>query len=1243
MSRPEPAARPRGADIGREGDLDFSQRGTQVTLASKAKARPLKKDTAGMQSPKVVRGRVPSIPCRRTPSKGHPLPSQLGYTWNRGGRLKELRIRCLARKFFSLWAQQTFGRVLPSRARQHYEAGLLRRTFEDWKEEWWVLRREWKLRVRADCHYRYSLYNLMFQAWQTYVSQQRDKKNKYRRAEEHAAKQKLRPVWKHWLIYVDVRRTKREMRTLAQDFRQQSLLRVPWRLWRRQGQTSRLGRVMDALALQHWGVSLQFWAWSRWQKQFLHMQIIRKKETKAVWHYECHERQRALKAWRVYVQSRREKRSQAQLAGRLHCAAVVRTSFLVWRAAWEDRKCLHAHQARIEELAARIALRQAFEHWKHYMLISAQGAASWDMAEKHHRRWLLLSCFRALKENVKNSRLSRLRKNLAHRQHQAMLLQRFWHCWCARAEQREDEKQLPRLLCAHSHYREALLRKCLQLWSQNARGSRREQAWRSFSHQRREQRLRRAEASSFHRERVQRWAFDAWWQRVRLQQEARQSERTAVLHAEQRVLRQSWAMWRRRAAELSMERGGQATARAHYRHRQLQKAFQLWKQNLQALQAQQAGEVRAAVFSSRLLVRVTWIKWREYVALQNVKWEKVALADRHYRQMLLRRALAAWMTYQGRVQAVLCQVAEREEQHHQELLRWVFHLWRENAVAQREEARKTLQAEKHYRRTILWKVAMHWRDTVSLRIYCRQQEDKAVTEARKQLERGHLRASFRHWRECGRRASLQRAQLGRAARHHGTRLLRACLARWKKYHLQCIRKMLLQRQGALLMARRLSHSSFYTWKRQFGERQWEQQATTRALWLWSFTLQGKVWDAWLGFVLVRRRKKARLEQAVLAYHGSLVREGVTRLLRFVADMKSFRGHLRAQQQAQVAHNLHQVVRRCAMLWKHKALVKDGSCSLGATSQRRVTFEVPVADTTPAAAAGEAALAPQRPHKHWGWPLLLASGDPHLPDLNVVRPVRKQPRRPDFLLDSVERDDSAGCLCPGILAEMAAPLLPAQPSPSATLLAPGPSMRTCAESRSPPKAPGHGPLHTEATLPAPSSMASARDLRKSPAVGTGASEPGPQGAEEIVAETGRPQPGSRLLLPEDLLGSKGRPRLGLAAPGGTQADVERRALGILGDGGALEAELQEIQEKLFRYQANKQHLRSWQRQASSLRKWLELSMEDPRPEEEEAGQQVQQELHQVEKQIARLLEELRAERQQVRRYMARIQVLRAAFS
>lgn len=92
---------------------------------------------------------------------------------------------------------------------------------------------------------------------------------------------------------------------------------------------------------------------------------------------------------------------------------------------------------------------------------------------------------------------------------------------------------------------------------------------------------------------------------------------------------------------------------------------------------------------------------------------------------------------------------------------------------------------------------------------------------------------------------------------------------------------------------------------------------------------------------------------------------------------------------------------------------------------------------------------------------------------------------------------------------------------------------------------------------------------------------------------------------------------------------------------LEAELEGIQQQLQHYQSTKQNLRSCQRQANSLRKWLELSREEPRPEDQAEEQKVQKELEEVEVQIQLLAEELRAQRQPIGACIARIQALRQA--
>ncbi|XP_053525766.1 protein SFI1 homolog isoform X2 [Artibeus jamaicensis] len=1214
------------------------------------------------------------------------------------GRLRELRIRCVTRKFLYLWIRKTFGRVFPSKARFHYRQRILRKAFEEWKEEWWVCHREWKLCVRADCHYRYYLYNLAFQTWKAYVRQQQAVKNKYLRAADYDAKQQMRRAWKSWLIYVVFRRTKCQMQTTALEFRQRRILWACCSEWRRRLEQLRAGRALYASAVKHRAQSLQRQAWSRWQEQLRHVQRETQKVVSAVKHHQHWQKLRSLKAWLEFLRVRRAKRQRKELAERFHQVTVLQTHFCDWQWAWRQRESLHAHHARVEALAGRMVLRRAFTHWKHYMLLCAEAAARWAMAEEHCRRRLLHFCFGALKDNVTRAHLQRIRRNLAHQQHDVMLLRRFWNLWQSQIEQREERKQLPFLHAARDHYRRMLLRRCLRWWLQHTQKRQYKQllqaradshfqqralpaafqAWRRLWRWHQQESVLNARAARFHRETLEKQVFAIWWQKMFRHQENRLAERIAILHAERQLLRRSWFTWWQQAAAHRQERQRQAVAWAHHRQGRLRKAFSTWRERARGLRSEKKGVVLAADFRSARLLRWAWNRWMECLALRGAEQQKLMRADLHHQHTLQHRALQTWGTYQSRVRSILQEVAARESRHKRQLLRDVFHRWRENTAARVDEAKKTCRARAHYRRTLCFKVLIQWREAASVQIYYRQQEHCAIGEAQKVLDRGRLRTWFRCWRDRGRRAAQQRAQLERAAQHYRRQLLLRGLACWRLHHLGCVRKKLLQRQGAQLLAQTLSRSCFCQWRQQLANRRQEQQSTARALWFWAFSLQAKVWAAWWGFVLERRRKKARLERAVQAYHQQLLQEGVTCLLRFAAGVKTLRQQLHARQQVQAAHSLHRAVHRCAMLWKQKVLGPGRAPQppTSTVSSRRVTFKGPLPNHI-ATGAGDAALETERPqaaHKLQRalGGLALDAGEPQLPELNAVRSARKQPRRPNFLLDPLQ---SQRPLAYGTLGGqgpeaprgqglgMAQPAAPSLTRPllekAQTVLVPSSSLPQ------PGPLPG-GPglklspmVNTGPELLPPSSFMS-RGVEAPARTSVWLTSPGcvPQAS---VGPASVPEP--RLLLPGDLTGT---------GPGSETAGVRLRSVstastwatpstwtpsippGPSQEGGqdqacfpatmghtGLEAELEDIQRQLQDYQSMKQNLRSYQRQASSLRRWLELSREEPRPDDQEAEQQVQEELEEVELQIRQLAAELRAQRQPVNACIARVQALRRA--
>nr|XP_054326385.1 protein SFI1 homolog isoform X16 [Pongo pygmaeus] len=1124
-------------------------------------------------------------------------------------------------------------------SRFYYEQQLLRKVFEEWKEEWWVFHHEWKLCVRADCHYRYYLYNLMFQTWKTYVRQQQEMRNKYIRAELHDAKQKMRQAWKSWLIYVVVRRTKLQMQTTALEFRQRSILRVWWSMWRQRLGQLRVSRALHASALKHRALSLQLQAWSQWQEQLLYVQKEKQKVVSAVKHHQHWQKRRFLKAWLEYLQVRRVKRQQNEMAERFHHVTVLQIHFCDWQQAWERRESLYAHHAQVEKLARKMALRRAFTRWKHYMLLCAEEAAQFEMAEEHHRHSQLYFCFRALKDNVTHAHLQQIRRNLAHQQHGVTLLHRFWNLWWSQIEQKKEREQLPLLHAAWDHYRIALLCKCIKLWLQYTRKRRYKQllqaradghfqqralpaafhTWNRLWRWRHQENVLNARATRFHRETLEKQVFSIWRQKMFQHRENRLAERMAILHAEGRLLHRSWFMWHQQAAARHQEQEWQTVAYAHHCHGRLKKAFCLWRESAQGLRT----ERRAAEFHMAQLLRWAWSQWRECLALRGAERQKLMRAELHHQHSVLHRALQAWVTYQGRVRSILQEVAARESQHNRQLLRGALRRWKENTMARVDEAKKTFQASTHYRRTICSKVLVQWREAVSVQIYYRQQEDCAIWEARKVLDRGCLRTWFQRWRNCSQRSAQQRLQLERAVQHHHRQLLLEGLARWKMHHRECVRKRLLHRQSTQLLAQRLSRTCFRQWRQQLAARRQEQWATVRALWFWAFSLQAKVWATWLAFVLERRRKKARLQRALQAYQGQLLQEGATRLLRFAASMKASRQQLQAQQQVQAAHSLHRAVRRCATLWKQKVLGRGGKPQpLAAIAPSgKVTFEGPLLNRI-AAGAGDATLETKRPQapRPQGALGRLAAEEPHALELYTAHSARKQPRRPHFLLEPAQSQRSLGPQKPqehGLgMAQ------PAAPSLTRPFLAEAPTALV-----------PHSPLPSTPGLKQPPTASTGPELLLLPPssfMSCGAAAPARLSAQPATPRDKPPVPSSlasvpdpHLLLPGDFSATRAGP--GLSTAGSLD----------------LEAELEEIQQQLLHYQTTKQNLWSCRRQANSLRRWLQLSREEPGSEDQEVEQQVQKELEQVEMQIQLLAEELQAQRQPIGTCVARIQALRQA--
>uniref|UniRef100_A0A8C0EPQ6 SFI1 centrin binding protein n=1 Tax=Bubo bubo TaxID=30461 RepID=A0A8C0EPQ6_BUBBB len=656
-------------------------------------------------------------------------------------------------------------------------------------------------------------------------------------------------------------------------------------------------------------------------------------------------------------------------------------------------------------------------------------------------------------------------------------------------------------------------------------------------------------------------------------------EKRAVLHFERQLLRCFWCFWCRRTAARLEEQEGLVRARDHYSNVLLLKTFCLWKQNTQERKTERLKEMQALRFHYSKCLQWTWNKWREYVGHQREKWRKLVQADMHYQHTLLGKTLAAWKSYQLNVQCILYQAAEKEKQHTRLLLRQLLCTWRENALALIQEAKAATRADEHYRRAILSKVLLQWSHAASLRVYCRKQKVTAVMEARKHLDIVRLQTLFLHWKELTRECLMLRAQQHRAVQHHKQHLLQKYLVKWKKYHQQCLGKMLLQTQADQLMTHRLCSASFSCWKTRLLQQRWEKQKTVQALWHWSLSLQRKVFDAWLRFAKGQQQKKDLTEKATGVHHTALLREGVTRVSRYTAGMKQLQGQLQAQ---------HQL-------------------------KKQVTSKRPGVSPE---ARGHSAEEEPRPSKCSHLPFHLADGDSILSDLSEApfqQPaVNKCSAQTGNLMRTPQMEESA-CKCLSQmgntthfyppLSRAAVPSVPLwtqdvccavqRPelrSPSAFM----PQVKAGAEMRGDQPVSAHKGAHSQDT-------------------------------QQDSVEKLQPNLQPHLLSPEDLVGKWSHQ---------TAAEGEEREHGSreLVFQRKLEVELQHIQQQMQYYFSRKQELRSCQQQAQILQKWLERSTQ---PGDEDGVQAVQEELHQLQVRINTLTKAQLKERHHVQKLVARL--------
>ncbi|XP_067443281.1 protein SFI1 homolog isoform X2 [Thunnus thynnus] len=890
------------------------------------------------------------------------IPYRVGYSWNKGGRLKELRIRHLARKFLKIWMQNTFGRILPHQAKSHYDSVVLRRAFKGWRDEWWTSRREWSLQMRAECHYRYYLYYLTFQSWQKFTSLQREQKRKIQNAQSFANRQRMRLVWDRWEVFTEMRRMKNRMLDSALEQNKLTTLRSAWSLWQIRLQQHRDIHTLEDRALKQWALNSQSRAWLQWKEMHAAACCQREKESKASLHFILRLKRKTLHQWISYASSRQIKKQSQAVAKRATDLHLTRKCWSKWCSALHRKWSEEERSQAAGHLARRSTQRRALQHWRAYVTSCREEAERNQSASQHHHHHLLRAGVQGLSLNVCWNKAQRLNNNVAVQHCHQTMISKYWKLWQERLEEAEDKSFQPLTEKAATNYSTSLLSSCFCQWREKLAEQRHMQelqhradvwfaermlprcfnSWVGFTLQRRLHKQRRHKAEVYNKQRQYSCVFYTWWGQSEKHKEEMLSERMAILHEERGHTQRAWTRWRQRAEQQINEEEKEKASDRLYLHRLLHKTVTQWKDNSTEIRDRRNREQRAGRHGDLCCMRWAVDRWKKFVQSQRKKRSRLEQMQRYHEIKLLKHTFVAWKKHHLQMSQIYGHAEELHRQHTQHFLRKLLYVWRENAALLVEVRLMEQQAQNHFHHFLRLKVFLAWREETTHAASKRHQQREALSRAQRSINQVWLLRSFQQWRRKTRAARRERMCMEKARKHHDSKLLSKALRAWNKHHYQCRKHKVMKRQGILLLRLKLCQTYFEQWKMKLQHRWRESKQTERALWHWSLTLQAKVLYGWRLWVTEQRRKQEQAARAAQVYRDQLLREGVTCILTYAAHMSDLTTSLTQHSQEQRSRHIQRVVKRCAMRWKQRALCKPGRGQevKGKPQKKSVTFCLP---------------------------------------------------------------------------------------------------------------------------------------------------------------------------------------------------------------------------------------------------------------------------------------------------------------
>jgi hypothetical protein len=276
-------------------------------------------------------------------------------------------------------------------------------------------------------------------------------------------------------------------------------------------------------------------------------------------------------------------------------------------------------------------------------------------------------------------------------------------------------------------------------------------------------------------------------------------------------------------------------------------------------------------------------RWRQFTfhGLQDWRGERAAVRHRYFVQITT--CFKAWRAY------VRDSKLEEGERHQRCQLFWAqtrarhFLAWLHTArwvqSHRREEQRLLGMAQAHRASVLQREMFLQWDAEAYQRRRRREETQERVTGAAERLGSARSGRLLRAWRALRVDRERERAASDRAEELYAMHLASVC---WQGWHIAVVRgkaQRALERRANQFRSQTAYGTIFVAWRGLLGERRLGLHKQVFALRHWSLGLSKQVWQAWIAYVAMRRKKKARQMRVFAMRERDLLRTGVVQWLQ----------------------------------------------------------------------------------------------------------------------------------------------------------------------------------------------------------------------------------------------------------------------------------------------------------------------------------------------------------------------------